>query len=573
MTAREKAAEKSANVSQPRDNRLIVEKDVKIPMRDGTVLYADVFRPDGGAERFPAIMNIGVYQKDKLWVPPADLEEKANPYMNWETVNPEWWCPRGYACVRVDSRGTGKSPGRSDPSSYQESVDFYDAIEWIAKQPWCSGKLGTLGISYHASSQWRVANLRPPSLKCIMPWEGRADQYRDQAYHGGIFALGFIGNWWLTHTAHHLLGRPRAYNPDAFQNDMLWNMMRNDLDSEYWRLASARWDQISVPLYSVGNWGGFALHLRGNTEGYMNAASKAKKLRIHTGTHFHPFHSEEGRMDQLRWMDYWLKDIDTGILDEPPVKLEIRTGGSTKPYAFRFEQEWPLARTRWTKYYLRIDRRQGHDEMATEGELTREAPAAEARVSYPASAMTKAGVASGSSLSTTHGGGGRLGVSFETAPMSGDTEITGPLMMNLWVSSTTEDMDIFVTLRNIGPDGKDVWEVGQHGQPVPLTKGWLRASHRKLDPGRSLPYRPFHAHDERQWLKPNEPVECQIEIWPTCIVLGKGHRLRVDVQPRDGVGSAPYTHYHADYNSGAENTIYSGGDKPSWILLPVIPPK
>jgi putative CocE/NonD family hydrolase len=567
------APEKAARVSQPKDYKLIIEKDVKIPMRDGTLLYADIFRPDGGAERFPAIMNISVYQKDKLWVPPADLEEKANPYMNWETVNPEWWCPRGYACVRVDSRGTGKSPGRSDPSSYQESVDFYDAIEWIAKQPWCSGKLGTLGISYHASSQWRVANLQPPSLKCIMPWEGRADQYRDQVYHGGIFALGFIGNWWLTHTAHHLLGRPRAYNPDAFQNDMIWNMMRNDLDSEYWRLCSARWENINMPLYSVGNWGGFSLHLRGNTEGYMNAASKVKKLRIHTGTHFHPFHSEEGRMDQLRWMDYWLKDIDTGILDEPPVKLEIRTGGSTKPYAFRFEKEWPLARTRWTKLYLRIDRKQGHEEMATEGELVREAPAAETRVSYSASGMTRAGVASGSSLSTSHGGGARLGVSFQTAPMTEDTEITGPLVMNLWVSSTTEDMDIFVTLRHIGPDGKDVWEVGQHGQPVPLTKGWLRASHRKLDPKRSLPYRPYHPHDERLWLKPGEPVECRIEIWPTCIVLAKGHGLRVDVQPRDGVGSAPYTHYHADYNSGAENTIYSGGDKPSYLMLPIIPQK
>jgi putative CocE/NonD family hydrolase len=567
------AAEKSANVSQPRDYRLIVEKDVKIPMRDGSLLYADIFRPDGGAERFPAIMNIGVYQKDKVWIPPADLEEQANPHLNWETVNPLWWCPRGYGCVRVDSRGTGKSPGRSDPSSYQEALDFYDAIEWIAKQPWCSGKIGTLGISYHASSQWRVANLRPPSLKCIMPWEGRADQYRDQAYHGGIFALGFIGNWWLTHTAHHLLGRPRAYNPDAFQNDMIWNMMRNDLDSEYWRLCSARWDAITVPLYSVGNWGGFALHLRGNTEGYMNAASEVKKLRIHTGTHFHPFHSEEGRTDQLRWMDYWLKGIDTGILDEPPVKLEIRIGGSARPYPFRFENEWPLARTQWTKLYLRIDREPSPDQHAVEGQLVAAPPQQAAKLTYSASGMTKAGVASGSSLSTTHGGGARLGVAFETAPMEKDTEITGPLMMNLWVSSTSEDMDIFVTLRNIGPDGKDVWEVGQHGQPVPLTKGWLRASHRKLDPRRSLPYRPYHAHDERLWLTPNEPVECQIEIWPTCIVLAKGHRLRVDIQPRDGVGSAPYTHYHADYNSGAENTIYSGAEKLSYVLLPIIPAK
>jgi len=571
--AAKKAAEKAANVSQPRAWKLIVEKDVKIPMRDGTILYADIFRPDT-TEKVPVILNVSVYQKDKLWIPPEDLEEKANPYMNWETVNPEWWCPRGYACVRVDTRGSGKSPGKSDPSSYQEGLDTYDSIEWVAKQSWCSGNVGMLGISYHAASQWRAANLNPPALKAIMPWEGRADQYRDQGYHGGIFALGFIGNWWLTHTAHHLLGRPRSYNPDAFHNDMLWNMMRNDLDSDYWRMNSAQWDKIKVPLYSVGNWGGFSMHLRGNTEGYLCAASKHKKLRVHTGTHFHPFHAEEGRMDQLRWFDHWLKGIDTGIMDEPPVKLEIRTGGSTKPYAFRFENEWPLARTQWTKMYLKIDRAPTGELMGTEGALVAEPPKTVTQATYSASGVTKAGVASGSSLATTHGNTGRNGLSFETAPLEKDTEVTGPIVLNLWVSSTSEDMDIFVSLRNIGPDGQDVCEVGQHGQPVPcVTKGWLRASHRKLDPAKSLPYRPYHSHDERLWLKPGEAVECQVEVWATSMVFKKGHRIRVDVQPRDGVGSAPYTHYHADYNAGAQNTIYSGGDKPSWLMLPIIPAK
>jgi len=563
-----------AAVSQPRNVPMIVEKDVQVPMRDGTLLYADVFRPDAEGERFPAIMNISVYQKDKLWVPPADLEEEANPHLNWETVNPRWWVPRGYACVRVDSRGTGKSPGRSDPSSYQEAVDYYDAIEWIARRPWCSGGIGLLGISYHASSQWRVANLQPPALKAIMPWEGRADQYRDQAYHGGIFALGFIGNWWLTHTAHHLLGRPRSYNPDAFQNDMLWNYMRNDLDSEYWRMNSARWEKITCPLYSVGNWGGFSMHLRGNTEGFMNAASRHKKLRIHTGTHFHPFHSEEGRMDQLRWFDHWLKGIDTGIMDEPPVKLEVRTGGGTGRYPFRFENEWPLARTEWTRLYLKADREPSGDPAALEGELVRTPPDREVGLSYPASGVTAAGVASGSSLATTHGNTGRTGVSFVTAPLTEDTEVTGPLLLKVWVSSSSEDMDIFVTIRNVAPGGTDVCEVGQHGQPVPcVTKGWLRASHRKLDPDRSLPFRPYHAHNERWWLVADEPVECLIEIWPTSMVFKKGNRLRLDIQPRDGVGSAPYTHYHADYNAGARNTVYTGGDKASYLLLPVIPLK
>jgi uncharacterized protein len=494
-------------------------------------------------------------------VPPPDLEEAPNPYMNWETANPMWWCPRGYALLRVDTRGSGKSPGRSEPSSYQEALDCYDAIEWAARQPWCSGSVGTLGVSYHAAFQWKVAGLAPPSLKAIIPWEGRADQYRDQAYHGGIFAMGFIANWHNRNTALHLLGRPRSYNPDAFQNDMLWNYMRNDLDSEYWRLASARWDKIRVPLYSVGNWGGFSMHLRGNTEGFMCAASKHKKLRIHTGTHYHPFHSEDGRADQLRFMDYWLKGIDNGIMDEPPVKLEIRTGGSMKPYSFRFENEWPLARTQWTRLYLRIDRAASPAADAVEGALVDATPAECARVTYPASAATRPGKAP-------------RGVSFETAPMAEDTEVTGPIVLNLWVSSTSEDVDIFATLRNIGPDGKDVCEMGQQGDPVPcVTKGWLRASHRKLDPERSLPYRPYHAHNERRWLAPDDVVECQVEIWPTSMVFQKGHRMRLDISPVDGVGSLYFTHFQADYNAGAHNTIFSGGARPSYLLLPVIPPK
>src|SRR6188508_3605284 len=101
-------------------------------MRDGTMLKADLFRSDSD-EKFPVILNMGIYQKDKLWVPPDDLEEKPNPYMNWETVNPEWWCPRGYAMLRVDTRGSGKSPGKSEPSSYQEALDAYDCVEWVAR--------------------------------------------------------------------------------------------------------------------------------------------------------------------------------------------------------------------------------------------------------------------------------------------------------------------------------------------------------------------------------------------------------------------------------------------------------
>ena len=558
--------------SQPRDMKLIVEKDVRIPLRDGAVLYADVLRPDGGADRFPAIMTLGPYQKDKLWIPPDDLEEEANPYMAWETANPMWWCPRGYACVRVDARGSGKSPGKSDPNSHQEAVDYYDAIEWIAKRDWCSGNIGTLGISYHANSQWRVAGLQPPSLKAIIPWEGRADLYRDQTFHGGIYAMGFLHTWVATNMAHHLMGRPRTTNPDAFNNNMLWEYASHNLDSEFWRMRSARWDRITVPMYSVGNWTGVGLHLRGNTEGFMLAASKHKKLRIHSGTHFHPFHSEEGRLDQLRFFDHWLKGHDTGIMDEPPVKLQIRTGGKNpKEYKFRSENEWPLARTQWTKMYLKLNATEQNHDGKAEGELVPAPVPAASAATYLASPPSHAGTAS-SAPSVAAGAIGRTGISLQTAPLEQDTEVTGPMVLVLWVSSTSEDVDLFATIRNIGPDGKDLWEAGQQGwDEMPVTKGWLRASHRKLDPARSLPYRPYHAHDERQWLEPGEIVECHVEIWPSCMVFRKGHRIQLDIQPRDGVGASVYRHYPPDYNIGAKNTIHAGGEYESYLMLPVIP--
>ena len=542
-----------------------VDKDVSIVMRDGISLKADIFRPRN-AGKYPVIINIGPYQKDKHWVPPSDLEEKDNPHMNWETANPLWWVPRGYVLIRVDTRGAGKSPGQTDPLSLQEAIDFYDAIEWSARQSWSSGRVGTLGISYYAINQWLVASLKPPSLKAMIPWEGAADMYRDWAYHGGIFNLGFLGNWFNTHMAHHLLGKPHQYNPDTFSKHWLWQYMRESLDSGCYHGRQANWNNIDIPLYSVGNWSGMGLHLRGNTEGFMRAVSKHKRLRIHSGTHFHPFHSEEGRQDQLRFFNHWLKGIDSGIADEAPVKLLIRTGGGRADY-WRFEQEWPLARTEWTKFYLRVTKpvsRSGYACLAMAPSPT------SGSVSYPASGLSKSAGTPSWSATPVGSIATQAGVSFETDPLSTDMEVTGPINLVLWVSSTTEDMDIFATLRNIDCDGNDVWEVGQQKQQVPVAKGWLRASHRRLDPTLSLPYRPYHMHDQRQLLQPNQKTQLQVEIWPTCMVFKKGHRIRLDIQPRDGVGSPPYTHYSADYNTGT-NTIYTGGRSPSYLLLPIIP--
>ena len=543
---------------------LRIERDVDVPMRDGARLKADVIRPDDGG-KFPAIVNLGPYQKDKVWVPPETLEEKPNPLMNWETVNPEWWVPRGYACVRVDGRGSGKSPGQCEPWSLQEAIDFYDAIEWAAAQPWCNGRVGLSGISYYAINQWFVANLQPPSLHAIIPWEGFADIYRDALFHGGILSV-FMTNWFTAHLMHHMLGRASRHQPDGWQVNTLHFWLRNNLDSGALSGAQAQWDRITVPMFTVGNWTGFGLHLRGNTEAFMRAASKHKKLRIHTGSHVHPFYTEEGRQDQLRFLDHWLKRIDNGVMDEPPVKLAIRKGRDE--IEWRSEDEWPLARTQWTKFYFDLS-----PSADRPGGLVPANPAQTASRRYPATSLGSMGSTSAAS-SQVMGGGIRpgMGVSLETPPLPADLEVTGPLAANIWVASATEDMDLFLTLRNIDPDGNEVMETGQQGTPVPVAKGWLRVSHRELDPDLTLPYRPYHRHRRRLYLEPGEVVEVQVEIWPTSMVFKKGHRIRLDVQPRDGVGSQSYMHYHADYNTGT-NTVYAGGDKPSYLLLPVIPAK
>jgi uncharacterized protein len=543
-----------------------VEKDVDVPMRDGVRLKADVFRPQD-AGKFPAVLNLGPYQKDKLWVVPETLEEPPNEWMNWETINPQWWVPRGYAAVRVDSRGTGKSPGQYDPWSLVEAVDFYDAIEWAAAQPWCNGNIGLLGISYFAINQWFVANLRPPSLKAIVPWEGFADLYRDALFHGGILSL-FMTNWYSAHMLHHLLGRASRELADGWHINTLHFWLHNNLDSGAFRGSQAQWDKIDVPMFSVGNWSGMGLHLRGNTEAFMRAATEHKKLRIHLGSHVHPFYTEDGRRDQIRFFDYWLKGIDNGVMKEPPVKLAIRKGGNA--FEWRSEHEWPLARTRWTKFYLDLSR-SAEDRAGVTGTLTTTKPANTASRTYAASSLGSMGSTSAAS-SQVMGGGIKpgMGISLETAPLAADMEITGPLAAVLWVSSSTEDMDLFLTLRNFAPDGSEVMEIGQQGLPVPVAKGWLRVSHRELDPKLSRPYRPYHRHVRRLYLTPGEVVRIDVEIWPTSMVFKKNHRIRLDIQPRDGVGSSHYMHYHADYNIGT-NTVHAGGDMESHLLLPVIP--
>ena len=362
--------------------KLKIDKDVDVPMRDGARLKADVFRPDDGG-KFPALLNLGPYQKDKLWIVPDNLEEKQNEYMNWETVNPEWWVPRGYASVRVDGRGSGKSPGQCEPWSFAEAVDFYDAIEWAAAQLQRQGRAARHFIFRDQSmvrSQPAAAvtegdhsrGFLPTSIACALPRR----------------AADFMTNWYTAHLLHHTLGRASQTLPDGWQNNTLYFWLHNNLDSGAFRGAQAQWDKINIPMFSVGNWSGMGLHLRGNTEAFMHAATPHKKLRMHLGSHVHPFYTEDGRRDQIRFFDHWLKDIDNGVMDEPPVKLAIRKGGDA--FDWRSENEWPLARTRWTKLYLDLSQPVA-EKSEISGALEVKNPPAVGSRSYAASSLGSMG--------------------------------------------------------------------------------------------------------------------------------------------------------------------------------------
>jgi putative CocE/NonD family hydrolase len=516
---------------------VIFEQDVEIVTRDGTTLRADIYRPDASGE-FPVLMSLSAYQKSLDRVLPHEP-----PFTHVERPEPDWWTARGYVLVFVDTRGTGTSDGQSDIWSMQEAYDYYDAIEWGGAQAWSNGRVGLIGVSYYAITQWNVASLQPPSLTTIVPWEGWADMYRDSVFHGGLFNQGFYGRWWLDVRGKQLLEDQRADNSNALSEDLLFNFMAHPLDSPWWDNVKSRaqFDQIEVPLYSSGNWGGWNHHMRGNIDGYVRSVAENKKLQMHIGGHVDAFYSDEGKVEMLRWYDYWLKDMETGIMDEPPVKLCVRT--SVRECEWRFENEWPLARTQYQEFYLTANDAGVVDNAIHDLMLSDEAPAATTELSYESGPEAY-----------SRGLRGQPTVTFVSEPLDEAVEVTGHINLLLWVSSETNDMDLFAYLRNMAPDGT----------VETATRGILKVSHRRLDPELSTFYRPVYLHEREEKLIPGEIVPIEVEIWATSMVFEPGHRIRLDINAHDG------SHYFSAYNL-EQNSIYVGGQYPSRVILPIIP--
>jgi uncharacterized protein len=565
---------------------MIIERDVAVPTDDGTILRADVFRPDDRAPA-PVIMTLGPYGKGVpyqegyapqwKWLTttyPDILPGSTRSYMAWETVDPEIWVPWGYVCIRVDSRGAGRSPGKLDIFSPREVKDYYDAIEWAGIQAWSNGKVGLNGISYYAINQWQVASLQPPHLAAMIPWEGAADFYRDWARHGGIASNAFLEAWYPRQVLSVQHGNPKgrmdpwinqlATGPEKLsdeelaknRDDPLKNILEHPLDDKFYRERSPDWSRVTVPFLSAANWAGYGLHPRGNFEAFTQAASTQKWLEAHPGRHEEWFYLEQGMALQKRFLDHFLKGVDNGWNREARVLLHLRRPFSVD-FELRREPQWPLSDTHWTLIYL----------SAEDTALRWEEPKEIKSVAF--NALGKP-------------------ITFLSAPLETETEVTGPLAATLFISSSTTDADLFVTLQAFSPDGREVEFQGTVDPHTPLAQGWLRASQRKLDAARSKAYRPYHSHDEAQPLTPGEVYKVEVEIWPTCILLPAGFRLGLQISGHDferdipdganeawvSKGSGPWLHTHwADRPEnvfGGKTTIYTGGSTTSSLTLPVI---
>ncbi len=564
-----------------------IEWDVPIETSDGVVLRADVFRPlDAG--KYPVLLSYGPYAKGlafqdgypSAWTKmvanhPDVPHGSTNKYQSWEVVDPEKWVPDGYVVVRVDSRGCGCSPGYVDHFSPRETQDFYECIEWAAGQRWSSGKVGLNGVSYFGMNQWLVAAKRPPKLAAMCVWEGASDWYRDATHHGGIVST-FWAHWYdiQVKSVQNGLGlrgpRSRATGelvcgPETLGDAQLQlnrssfgdEILAHPLIDQWHRDRTPQWDQIEVPLLSAANWGGQGLHLRGNIEGFLKAGSRQKWLEVHGLEHWTHFYTDYGIALQKQFFGYFLKNEKNGWSDRPPVLLQVR---GLDGFVQREELQWPSKRTAWTRFYLH----------PADLSLRPEPPTEQASITYRPEAD---------------------GVTFLSAPLEHQTEITGPSACGLRISSASTDADMFLVLRVFTPDMREVTFQGAIDPHTPVGQGWLRASHRKVDPERSLPWRPFHTHDTLQPLVPGEPVDLEVEILPTSIVVPAGCRIGLNVRGRDYefaaktgerlghfknelLGCGPFLHDdprdRVPEVFGAPVTLHLGPDT-GHLLLPVIP--
>jgi predicted acyl esterase len=512
--------------SEPR-YATFTDHEIRIPMRDGIRLAVDILRPHAAGMKFPALISASVYTRQ--------LQQSVVPLNQNEAGVAEFWVPRGYAHVNVDVRGCNDSEGVYDLFGSLEQRDLYDIIEWTAEQPWCDGNIGMSGVSYFGRSQLFAAEQQPPHLKAIFPYDAACDFYRDSCFHGGI-ATPFTTHWvsWVMNLN---MASGRNPNVDALRQKLeILYSQKYPFDGPFYQERSSypRLGNVKIPAYFGCGWYMNELHLKGAFDGYLGTPGIPKRMLV--GPRPWPLRPWAGyHYEMLRWYDHWLKGMDTRIMEGPPIQLYIQ--GDNR---WRSESEWPLARTQWREFYL------GGLPNGRQGTLVEAAGGEQAR-GYefdPASPEALRG---------------EPRLVYRTEPLQMEMELTGPLALYLQAASSASDIDWLVFMMDESPDG----------QVRELCKGWLRASHRKIDPSRSTPAKPYHPHLVAEPLEPDTAYEFPIEIWPVCNVFKPGHRIRLEIGNTDSI-VARQGRSHVTIPVKATNTIYEGGRKPSRLVVPVI---
>jgi predicted acyl esterase len=533
---------------------IIFDRDVAVPMRDGIIIYIDIFRP-AGDEKVPAIVAWSPYGKEGGYQTldqfPARLGIPIGTLSNlqvWEGPDPAYWCNHGYAVINADARGAFMSQGDIYFWGSQEGEDGHDLIEWLASQDWCNGKVGLTGNSWLAIVQWFIGSQQPPHLAAIAPWEGFTDFYRHDIARGGIPDTGFNESIFV-----HLYGNNRTEDIPAM-------IGRYPLMNTYWEDKAAKLEKIEVPAYVVASFSN-PIHSQGTFQGFERIASPKKWLRIHNTMEWPDYYTPENIEDLRHFFDYYLKDIENGWEQTPRVRMSILDPGG-KDVVARPENEFPLTRIQYQKLFL----------DASSGKLLTEPVAQESLVRYQAD--------------------NKKGKAIFTIRFDRETELVGHMSLRLWVEAQgSSDMDLFVRIEKLNKKHRVLNHTtgtlpGIMKMVLRILKalgilklaimfysgpnGRMRVSHRQLNSELSTPSQPRHTHAVEELLQPGQIVPVEIPILPIGMRWHPGEQLRVTVAGYDLLGPMLPKLPVAPTRNRGEHIIHTGGRYDSHLLVPVV---
>jgi uncharacterized protein len=540
---------------------MIEEKDVLVPVRDGLKMAVRIYRPDG-AGPFPTLFATSPYRYDNNDLP-------AYPMFLWRETGPiEWYVEQGYAYVHADVRGTGRSEGEFEFLGKREQQDLYDVIEWIASRPWSNGKIGGIGQSYYAMSQWFMGIQNPPHLACIAPYDGLNDPYRFMGYPGGIEGA-FLAYWTNSSVRVPNLYPANGDNPRNVTPDLFLEVERHPFYDEFWkeRAAFEQLGKIKVPLFSIGVWAKLDLHLDGNIRGYQLAPGQKKLAISGTAT---PFTSQSDFADiefhrkyLLPFYDKYLKGLKTSYDERPNVEYIVRNTGKIRSF-----ESWPPPGTHRAHFYLSKGPT-GSVTSLNDGGLGKALPeksGGSTSYSYPQPSWVMGVV----SLGSMGPDPARGVLTFTTQPLERDIEIAGTCKLILHASSSRTDTDFIVKLSEQFEQSQEERARGVQPRYMIVTKGWLRASHMERDAKHSTEEIPYYTHRQATPLTPGKIYRIEIPLQPIAYRFRKGNRIRVEICNGDSpVTDSLFFHFYRPDKIGTD-TIYHDAEHPSQLVLPVL---